>query len=91
MEWEKFDEHISINFDFGGGQKNEELEKAQEKRKKVRDMIANNNTEQILRYETAIERSIYRALHELQRLQASRLGEKPPAPISVDVDISKEE
>ena len=52
-------------------------------------MIANNNTEQILRYETAIERSIYRALHELQRLQASRLGEKPPAPISVDVDISK--
>lgn len=91
MEWEKFDEHININFDFGGSQKNEELEKAQEKRKKVRDMVANNNTEQILRYETTIERSIYRALHELQRLQASRLGEKPPAPISVDVDISKEE
>ena len=91
MEWEKFDEHISINFDFGGSQKNEKLEKAQEKRKKVRDMVANNNTEQILRYETTIERSIYRALHELQRLQAFRLGEKPPAPISVDVDISKEE
>src|SRR3990167_2003756 len=91
MEWEKFDEHISINFDFGGSQKNEKLEKAQEKRKKVRDMVANNNTEQILRYETTIERSIYRALHELQRLQAFRLGEKPPLPINVDIDVSKEE
>ncbi len=91
MEWEKFDDHISINLDFGVGKKDEALEKEQERRKKIRDMVANNNTEQILRYETTIERSIYRALHELQRLQASRLGEKPPAPISVDVDISKEE
>ena len=91
MEWEKFNEGVEINLDFGSYPKDEELEKDQKKRKKTRDMVANNNTEQILRYETTIERSIYRALHELQRLQASRLGEKPPAPISVDVDISKEE
>lgn len=44
----------------------------------------------ILRYETTIERSLYRALHELQRLQAARAGEKPPAPVAVDVDISKD-
>ena len=42
------------------------------------------------RYEIMLERSIYKALHELQRLQAARSGEKPPAPIAIDVDISKE-
>ena len=44
----------------------------------------------ILRYETTIERSLYRVLHELQRLQAARAGEKPLAPIAVDVDISRD-
>lgn len=42
------------------------------------------------RYETCLERGIYRALHELQRLQAARLGEKIPAPVVVDLDVSKE-
>lgn len=42
------------------------------------------------RYETSLERGIYRALHELQRIQATRAGEKMPAPVVVDVDISKE-
>ena len=44
----------------------------------------------LVRYETSIERGIYKALHELQRLQAARMGEKPPAPIAVDVDVSKD-
>lgn len=43
----------------------------------------------ILRYETAIERSIYKALHELQRLQAARQGQKVPVPLAVDVEVSK--
>lgn len=42
------------------------------------------------RYETCLERGIYRALHELQRLQAARNGGKIPAPAAIDVDISKE-
>lgn len=41
------------------------------------------------RYEIMLERGIYRALHELQRIQASRAGEKPSAPVVVDVDVSK--
>lgn len=45
----------------------------------------------ILRYEIAIERSIYKTLHELQRLQAARQGEKVPAPLAIDVDVSKSE
>lgn len=43
-----------------------------------------------IRYEANIERGIYKALHELQRIQAVRAGEKPPAPLAIDVDISKE-
>ncbi len=43
------------------------------------------------RYETCLERGIYKALHELQRIQAGRKGEKVPLPIAIDVDISKEE
>jgi len=44
-----------------------------------------------VRYETALERGIYRAFHELQRVQAIRRGEKLPAPMAIDVDISKEQ
>ncbi len=39
------------------------------------------------RYETSLERGIYRALHELQRIQATRAEEKLPAPVVIDVDI----
>jgi hypothetical protein len=44
----------------------------------------------LYRYESAMERSLYKALHELQRLQAGRAGQliPPPAAIDVDVDIS---
>jgi hypothetical protein len=40
------------------------------------------------KYETSLERQIYKAMHELERLQRSRLGEKLPPPLTLDVDIS---
>jgi hypothetical protein len=40
------------------------------------------------RYEVALERTFYKALHELQRLQASRGGEYVPPPAAVDVDVT---
>jgi hypothetical protein len=40
------------------------------------------------RYEIALSRSWSRTLHELQRLQAIRAGERVPAPAAVDVDVS---
>ena len=40
------------------------------------------------RYEITLFRSLTRALHELQRLQAMRAGERVPAPAVVDVDVS---
>jgi hypothetical protein len=39
------------------------------------------------RYEAAIERSFYRALHELQRLQAARKGDGISAPVAVDLSV----
>lgn len=39
----------------------------------------------ILRYETSLDNSFYKASHELQRLQAFRLGRRAHAPIAVDV------
>lgn len=43
------------------------------------------------RYEIMLERSIYKALHELQRLQAFRNGEKIPLPVAIDIDINGKE
>ena len=39
------------------------------------------------RYEAAIERSYYKALHELQRVQAARQNGVPPPSIAVDVTV----
>jgi hypothetical protein len=40
------------------------------------------------RYETTLFRSSTKVLHELQRLQAMRAGERVPAPAALDVDIT---
>lgn len=37
------------------------------------------------RYEAHIERGLFRALHELQRLQAVRQGRAVPAPVAIDI------
>lgn len=43
-----------------------------------------------LRYETSIERNLYKALHELQRIQASRNGQPVQLPIAVDVSVDQD-
>ena len=44
----------------------------------------------LTRYETTIEKQIYKALHELQRIQSEKRGERPPLPMAIDVDVTKE-
>ncbi len=39
------------------------------------------------RYEAGFERSFFKALHELQRIQARRQGEAVPYPAAVDVEL----
>src|SRR5215208_2225787 len=55
----------------------------------VRDAETANAFSKLSRYETTIERSLYKALHELQRLQAARGTEgSVPTILAVDVDLS---
>ena len=55
----------------------------------ARDANGANAFSKISRYETTIERGLYKALHELQRLQAARgAGGGVPPPVAVDVDVS---
>jgi hypothetical protein len=55
----------------------------------LRDGNGANAFSKLSRYETTIERGLYKALHELQRLQAARgsVGSVSP-PLALDVDVS---
>ena len=55
----------------------------------IRDGNGANAFSKLSRYETTMERGLYKALHELQRLQANRVAAgSVPLPLAVDVDIS---
>ena len=55
----------------------------------IRDASKANAFSKLSRYETTIERSLFKALHELQRLQAARgAGGNVAPPVAVDVDVS---
>ncbi len=41
----------------------------------------------VSRYETTLERSLFKALHELERLQARRAGQPVPPPAVIDVNV----
>ena len=41
-----------------------------------------------LRYEIALENRMYKAIHELQRMQAIRNGDNVPPPLALDVDMT---
>lgn len=45
--------------------------------------------QKLARYETSIERGLFRALHELERLQRIRLGDDVPAPLQVDINTAE--
>jgi hypothetical protein len=45
----------------------------------------------MLRYETAIERQMYQALKQLERLQRLRGGDAVPPPLQVEVNLTKNE
>ncbi len=54
----------------------------------IQDSDGADALSKLSRYETTIERGLYKALHELQRLQAARAGKETPLPIAVDIDLS---
>jgi len=55
----------------------------------ARDADRANAFSKLSRYETAIERQLCRALHELERRQAARRADgNAPPPVAIDVDVS---
>ena len=55
----------------------------------MRDANKANAFSKLSRYETTVERSLYKALHELRRLQTARRAEgNVSPPVAVEVDIS---
>lgn len=53
-----------------------------------RDFKGANILDKFIRYESRIERSLYKAMHELQRLQAGRQTGPSAAPIAIDMNIT---
>jgi hypothetical protein len=83
---EKHEEALSRARQFRNEQK---AEAATLGRTFARDADKANAFSKLSRYETTIERGLYKALHELQRLQATRAaaGSVSP-PMAIDVDVS---
>jgi hypothetical protein len=76
----------------------DELDKAETEHKRVTRLLAQSKrrrmipsdaeSQKIQRYEAHLERSLYKALHELQRMQSVRRGQPVPPPVALDVDVS---
>ena len=56
--------------------------------KKLGNIPSKDELDRLLRYEGAIERQLYKALNQLERIQRLRAGDNVPAPVEVDVDIN---
>jgi hypothetical protein len=67
-----------------------EIELKAEQMKRERILPDDNTLQRIARYESHLSRQMYQALHELQRLQAVRAGERVPAPAALDVTVNSE-
>ena len=63
-----------------------EREDAEEQSRQAAAVLPSEATlDKILRYEAALERQIYRAMNQLERLQRRRQGETIPAPLTMEV------
>jgi hypothetical protein len=59
-----------------------------ERENRSRMLLEPNVLDKVGRYEASLERSFFRTLHEIQRLQASRSGAVVPPPATMDVDLT---
>jgi hypothetical protein len=55
---------------------------------KLGNIPSKDELDRLLRYEGAIERQLYKAMNQLERLQRMRAGDNVPAPVEVDVDVN---
>jgi hypothetical protein len=55
---------------------------------KQQPVISSDRLDRLIRYEGAIERQFYRAMHQLERLQRLRAGQIIPPPLAIDIDLN---
>ncbi len=66
----------------------EEREHAEERARQAAAVLPSEATlEKILRYETALERQLFRAMNQLERLQRRRQGENIPTPLTMEISV----
>jgi len=64
----------------------EEHERNEESARQAAAVLPSSEVlDKIMRYETKLERQLYRAMNQLERLQRQRLGESIPPPVSLEV------
>ncbi|MGA2221813.1 MAG: hypothetical protein ABSH21_08565 [Verrucomicrobiia bacterium] len=63
----------------------EREEKEEEAREAASVLPSSDVLDKIMRYETTLERQLYRAMNQLERLQRRRNGEVVPPPITMEV------
>ena len=89
--------HIELCEEKIDGHKKEitELEDKKQKNKlrlqvirKLGNIPSRHELDRLLRYEGAIERQLYKAVNQLERLQRFRAGDNVPPPIEVDLDVN---
>jgi hypothetical protein len=66
----------------------ESLRHKLDQRRRMSILPREHDLARVTRYESHLERALYKALHELQRLQAARQGRLVAAPVALDVDVS---
>ena len=59
-------------------------------RRKLGCVPYGDDLDRLLKYEGAIEKQLYRALTELERLQRIRAGDNVPAPVNIDLAVHTE-
>jgi CRISPR/Cas system-associated endonuclease Cas1 len=57
--------------------------------RKLGSIPSKDELNRLLRYEGAIERQLYKAMNQLERLQRMRAGDNVPAPVEVDVNTGQ--
>ena len=70
---------------YWGGKCKEREECAEQARQAAAVQPSVETLEKIQRYETKLERQLYRAMAHLERIQRMRRGEAVPPPLSVEV------
>jgi hypothetical protein len=73
----------TISWEVDRCEKREDLE---EEAHQAADILPSAKTlDKLLRYETALQKKLFRAMNHLERLQRRRLGENVPAPLAMEI------